>query len=54
MAGKARVTVTYSAWDNNDAYRYQNKSVQTEFDVFSNSTLQIAEVGPFKSSVETL
>jgi len=53
MAGKARVSVTYSAWDNNDAYRYQNKTVQTEFDVFSNSTLQIAEVGPFKSSVET-
>ena len=53
LAGKARVTVTYSAWDNNDAYRYQNKTVQTEFDVFSNSTLQIAEVGPFKSSVET-
>ena len=53
MAGTARVTVTYSAWDNNDAYRYQNKTVQTEFDVFSNSTLQIAEVGPFKSSVET-
>ena len=53
MAGKARVTVTYSAWDNNDAYRYQNKTVQTEFDVFSNSTLQIAEVGPFKSSVES-
>ena len=23
MAGKAKVTVTYSAWDNNDAYRYQ-------------------------------
>jgi hypothetical protein len=53
MAGKARVTVSYSAWDNNDAYRYQNKTVQTEFDVFSNSTLQIAEVGPFKSNVET-
>ena len=53
MAGTARVTVTYSAWDNNDAYRYQNKTVQTEFDVFSNSSLQIAEVGPFKSSVET-
>ena len=53
LAGKARVTVSYSAWDNNDAYRYQNKTVQTEFDVFSNSTLQIAEVGPFKSSVET-
>ena len=53
LAGKARVTVTYSAWDNNDAYRYQNKTIQTEFDVFSNSTLQISEVGPFKSSVET-
>ena len=53
LAGKARVTVTYSAWDNNDAYRYQNKTVQTEFDVFSNSTLQIAEVGPQRSSVET-
>ena len=53
LAGKARVTVTYSAWDNNDAYRYQNKTVQTEFDVFSNSTLQIAEVGPKRSNVET-
>ena len=52
MAGKAKVTVTYSAYDNNDAYRYENKTVQTEFDVFSNSTLQITEVGPFKSSVD--
>ena len=53
MAGTARVSVIYSAWDNNDAFRYQNKTVQTEFAVFSNSTLQITEVGPFKSSVET-
>jgi len=52
MAGKAKVTVTYSSYDNNDAYRYENKTVQTEFDVFSNSTLQITEVGPFKSSVD--
>lgn len=52
MAGKAKVTVTYSAYDNNDAYRYENKSVQTEFEVFSNSTLQITEVGPFMSSVD--
>jgi hypothetical protein len=52
MAGKAKVTVVYSAYDNNDAYRYENKTVQTEFDVFSNSTLQITEVGPFKSSVD--
>jgi len=52
LAGKARVSVSYSAYDNNDAYRYENKTVQTEFDVFSNSTLQITEVGPFKSSVD--
>ncbi|CAI8166308.1 MAG: Uncharacterised protein [Methanobacteriota archaeon] len=53
MAGVARVSVTYSAWNNNDAYRYQNKTVQVEFAVFSNSTLMVSEVGPFKSSVET-
>ena len=53
MAGKAKVTVTYSSYDNNDAYRYENKTIQTEFDVFSNSTLAINEVGPFKSSVES-
>mgnify|MGYP002818910255 FL=1 len=52
LAGKAKVTVSYSSYDNNDAYRYENKTVQTEFDVFSNSTLQITEVGPFKSSVD--
>ncbi|HII97353.1 MAG TPA: carboxypeptidase regulatory-like domain-containing protein, partial [Candidatus Poseidoniaceae archaeon] len=38
LAGKAKVTVTYSSFDNNDAYRYENKTVQTEFAVFSNST----------------
>ena len=53
LAGKAKVSVTYSSYDNNDAYRYENKTVQTEFDVFSNSTLAINEVGPFKSSVES-
>jgi hypothetical protein len=53
LAGKAKVSVTYSSYDNNDAYRYENKTVQTEFDVFSNSTLAITEVGPFKSSVES-
>jgi len=52
IAGKARVTVTYSAWDNenNDRYRYSNKTLQTEFEVFSNSTIAITEVGPFKST----
>jgi len=52
-AGKTKVTVSYSSYDNNDAFRYGNKTVQTEFDVFSNSTLAINEVGPFKSSVDT-
>ena len=52
-AGKTKVTVSYSSYDNNDAFRYDNKTVQTEFDVFSNSTLDINEVGPFKSSVDT-
>jgi hypothetical protein len=52
-AGKTKVTVSYSSYDNNDAFRYDNKTVQTEFDVFSNSTLAINEVGPFKSSVDT-
>ena len=53
LPGKAKVTVTYSSYDNNDAYRYQNDTYETEFDVFSNSTLALNEVGPFKSSVET-
>ena len=52
-AGKAKVTVTYSSYDNNDAYRYQNDTWEDEFDVFSNSTLALNEVGPFKSSVDT-
>ena len=52
-AGKAKVIVTYSSYDNNDAYRYQNDTYETEFDVFSNSTLALNEVGPFKASVET-
>ena len=53
MAGKTKVTVSYSSYDNNDAFRYDNKTVQTEFDVFSNSTLAITEVGPYKASVDT-
>ena len=51
-AGTAQVTVTYNAYDNNDAYRYLNKSVTVNFEVFSNSTLSISEIGPFKNSYE--
>ncbi len=52
VAGKAKVTVTYSSYDNNDAYRFQNRTVQEEFEVFSNSSISIDEVGPFKNSFE--
>ena len=41
LAGKTKVTVSYSSYDNNDAFRYDNKTIQTEFDVFSNSSLSI-------------
>ena len=52
-AGKAYVTVTYNSYDNNDAFRYRNKSVEVSFDVFSNSTLSINEVGPYRNTFET-
>ena len=52
-AGTALVTVTYNAYDNNDAYRYRNKTVFDKFEVWSNSSLQISEIGPFKNSFET-
>ena len=45
LAGKTKVTVSYSSYDNNDAFRYDNKTIQTEFDVFSNSSLSITEDG---------
>ena len=52
MAGQARVTIEYNAYDNNDRYRYKNASVTRLFPVFSNSTLHISEVGPFKTDVD--
>ena len=38
--------------DNNDRYRYKNASVTRLFPVFSNSTLLVTEVGPFKTDVD--
>jgi len=52
MAGQARVNVEFNAYDNNDGYRYKNSSVTRLFPVFSNSTLHISEVGPFKTDVD--
>ena len=52
MAGQARVTIEYNSYDNNDRYRYKNASVTRLFPVFSNSTLLVTEVGPFKTDVD--
>ena len=50
-AGEATVRVEYSRFDNaNDAYRYNNDTVETIFPVFSNSTLRITRVGPVNRS----
>jgi len=50
-SGKVTVTVTYTAAQKNDAYRYQSSSTEVRFDVFSNSTLEIIKVGPKQYSV---
>jgi hypothetical protein len=52
MAGQARVTVDYNSYENNDRYRYKNASMTRLFPVFSNSTLSITEVGPFRTDVD--
>ena len=54
-AGTAKVTVEYNAWDplNNDRYRYKNKTQPMFFPVFSNSTIEVSEVGPFRSDYLT-
>ncbi len=52
MAGQARVTVNYNSYENNDRYRYKNASATRLFSVFSNSTLVLNEVGPFRTDVD--
>ena len=54
-AGMAKVKVEYNAWDtlNNDRYRYKNKTQSLFFPVFSNSTIDVSEVGPFRSDYLT-
>ena len=54
-AGMAKVKVEYNAWDplNNDRYRYKNKTQTMFFPVFSNSTIDVSEVGPFRSDYLT-
>jgi hypothetical protein len=54
-AGMAKVKVEYNSWDplNNDRYRYKNKTQTMFFPVFSNSTLDVSEIGPFRSDYMT-
>ena len=54
-AGMAKVKVEYNSWDplNNDRYRYKNKTQTMFFPVFSNSTIDVSEVGPFRSDFLT-
>jgi len=54
-AGMAKVKVEYNSWDplNNDRYRYKNKTQTMFFPVFSNSTIDVSEVGPYRSDYLT-
>ena len=47
------VNIQFNSYENNDRYRYSNSSSTRIFPVFSNSTMQIMEVGPFRSDVDT-
>jgi hypothetical protein len=53
QAGQARVNIQFNSYENNDRFRYSNASATRVFPVFSNSTTQIMEVGPFRSDVDT-
>jgi hypothetical protein len=52
-AGQAKVRVEFNSFENNDRYRYHNASVTKFFPVFSNSSVAISEVGPFRSDYIT-
>ena len=52
-AGQAKVRIEYNSYENNDRYRYHNASMTKFFPVFSNSTVDITEIGPFRSDYLT-
>ena len=52
-AGQAKVRVEFNSYENNDRYRYHNASVTKFFPVFSNSSVVVSEVGPFRSDYIT-
>ncbi|MFL2963067.1 MAG: hypothetical protein ACJZ46_02360 [Candidatus Thalassarchaeaceae archaeon] len=49
QAGQARVNIEFNSYENNDRYRYKNATKIKLFPVFSNSSLSISEIGPFRS-----
>ena len=53
QAGQARVTVEFNSYENNDRYRYQNATTTRVFSVFSNSTLTVQEIGPFRNDIDS-
>lgn len=52
-AGQAMVTVSYDPYESMDNWRYKPTNITKIFPVFSNSTMLIQEVGPFRTDVDS-
>ena len=52
-AGQAMVTVSYNPYESMDNWRYKPTNITKIFPVFSNSTMLIQEVGPFRTDVDS-
>ena len=52
-AGQAMVTISYDPYESLDNWRYKASNITKIFPVFSNSTMLVQEVGPFRTDVDT-
>jgi plastocyanin len=52
-AGQAMVTISYDPYESLDNWRYKPTNITKIFPVFSNSTMLLEEVGPFRTDVDT-
>ncbi|MEC7686052.1 MAG: DUF4129 domain-containing protein, partial [Candidatus Thermoplasmatota archaeon] len=52
-AGQAMVTVSYDPYESMDNWRYKPSNITKIFPVFSNSTMLVQEVGPFRTDVDS-
>tara|TARA_B100001750_G_scaffold246005_1_gene267098 strand:+ start:64 stop:2934 length:2871 start_codon:yes stop_codon:yes gene_type:complete len=52
-AGQAMVTISYDPYESLDNWRYKASNITKIFPVFSNSTLLVQEVGPFRTDIDT-